>query len=43
MKAEDGGYRAIGPALGRFLGVEELARVPVTNSRGELVGEMLAS
>jgi L-asparaginase II len=42
MKAEDGGYRAIGPALGRFLGVEELARVPVANSRGELVGEMLA-
>jgi L-asparaginase II len=41
LKAEDGGYRAIGPALGRFLDVEELARVAVTNSRGEVVGEML--
>jgi L-asparaginase II len=42
LKAEDGGYRAIGPALGRFLGIEELERVPVTNSRGEVVGEMLS-
>jgi L-asparaginase II len=43
LKAEDGGYRAIGPALGSFLprlGVEldNFGRVPVRNSRGEEVG-----
>lgn len=41
LKSEDGSYRAIRPALGRFLGIEEFAHVPVTNSRGERVGEMV--
>jgi L-asparaginase II len=38
LKAEDGAYRAIGPALALVLGIDELAETPVTNSRGELVG-----
>ncbi len=38
LKAEDGAYRAIRPALGHVLGVEELLETPVTNSRGETVG-----
>ncbi|MBA2536350.1 MAG: asparaginase [Actinobacteria bacterium] len=38
IKVEDGASRAAGPALGRFLGVEELAESPVFNSRGEQVG-----
>jgi L-asparaginase II len=43
LKAEDGGYRAIGPALGSFiprLGVDldNFGRVSVRNSRGEEVG-----
>jgi L-asparaginase II len=38
LKAEDGAYRAIGPALALVLGVDELAETPVTNSRGEIVG-----
>src|SRR5947209_14869775 len=38
LKAEDGAYRAIGPALARVLGVDELAETPVQNSRGEIVG-----
>ena len=47
LKAEDGGMRAIRPALAEFLrrlGCEtgELGIVPVANSRGEVVGEMIA-
>ena len=38
LKAEDGAYRAIGPALGRLLGLDELLEMPLTNSRGEVVG-----
>jgi L-asparaginase II len=38
LKAEDGAYRAIGPALALVLGVDELAETPVHNSRGETVG-----
>jgi L-asparaginase II len=40
LKAEDGCYRAIRPALGAFLHIDEFARLPVTNSRGETVGEI---
>jgi L-asparaginase II len=45
LKAEDGAGRPLGPALAAFLGrfgvaVPALERVPVTNSRGELVGEL---
>jgi L-asparaginase II len=38
LKADDGAYRAIGPALALVLGIDEFAETPVTNSRGELVG-----
>jgi len=38
LKTEDGAYRAIRPALGELLGIEEFAETPVTNSRGEVVG-----
>ncbi len=38
LKAEDGAYRAIRPALGALLGIDELAETPVRNSRGETVG-----
>jgi L-asparaginase II len=38
LKAEDGAYRAIGPALAFVLGIDELAEIPVRNSRDELVG-----
>ena len=38
LKAEDGAYRAIGPALALVLGVDELAESPLKNSLGETVG-----
>jgi L-asparaginase II len=38
LKAEDGGYRPIGPALALVLGIDELAETPVKNSLGEVVG-----
>jgi L-asparaginase II len=38
LKVEDGAYRALAPALGRVLGIDELLEAPVRNSRGELVG-----
>lgn len=38
LKAEDGAYRAIGPALALVLGIDELAEQPIVNSRGEVVG-----
>jgi L-asparaginase II len=38
LKAEDGAYRAIGPALALVLGIDELAETPVQNSLGEIVG-----
>jgi L-asparaginase II len=47
LKVEDGAFRAILPALAAFLhllGVEtgELGIVTVDNSRGEVVGEVIA-
>jgi L-asparaginase II len=47
LKVEDGAYRAIGPALGAFLPLlgQELdgfARVPLSNSVGDVVGEVTA-
>jgi L-asparaginase II len=47
LKVEDGHGRAVGPALAVFLArlgypVEKLERVPVTNSRREVVGEIRA-
>jgi L-asparaginase II len=38
LKAEDGGYRAIGPALGRLLDLDAFRETPITDTRGELVG-----
>jgi L-asparaginase II len=49
LKAQDGSFRALRPALPRLLaelGValrEEFGRVPVRNSRGEEVGQLLAT
>jgi L-asparaginase II len=40
LKAEDGAYRALAPALALVLGIDELREVPVTNSRGEHVGSI---
>jgi L-asparaginase II len=38
LKAEDGAYRAIGPALGLVLEIDELGEAPLKNSLGEIVG-----
>ena len=44
LKAEDGSWRPLAPALAAFLdGPEELAVVELTNSRGERVGEIVAT
>jgi L-asparaginase II len=44
LKCEDGAFRALRPALARFLGVlgfdPGLGETPITNSRGEVVGEL---
>ena len=40
LKAEDGAFRAIGPALGRLFDLDELRSVEVRNSRGEVVGSI---
>jgi L-asparaginase II len=41
LKTEDGAFRALGPALAVFFGLDEdFARLPVENSRGETVGEV---
>jgi L-asparaginase II len=47
LKVEDGAHRPVGPALAVFLDrlgypVEKLVALPVTNSRGEVVGEARA-
>jgi L-asparaginase len=43
VKAEDGNQRALRPVLARLLGLgEDLAVVPVLNSLGEVVGEIVA-
>ena len=48
LKVADGSGRAVAPALSSFLAelghpVPELARVPLENSRGEVVGEIVSS
>ncbi len=40
LKVDDGAGRAVRPALGVVLGIEEFARVELRNSRGEAVGEI---
>ncbi|MGH3022758.1 MAG: asparaginase [Gaiellaceae bacterium] len=42
LKVEDGAYRAVYAAAGLVLGLPELAERPLTNSRGEVVGSVLA-
>jgi L-asparaginase II len=47
VKVEDGASRAVRPALAAFLGrlgvdVGDLGKAPLTNSRGEVVGELRA-
>lgn len=42
LKCEDGAFRAIGPALGALLDIDELRELPVTNSLGERVGSISA-
>ncbi len=42
LKVEDGANRALRPALGVLLGIEEFLSVPLTNSRGETVGQITA-
>jgi L-asparaginase II len=42
LKVDDGAGRAVGPALGRFLELDELRVATVENSRGEAVGEIVA-
>ena len=42
LKSEDGAFRALGPALASLHPeLEEFARVPIENSRGEEVGEVV--
>jgi L-asparaginase II len=42
LKVEDGNMRALRPALASFLGLGgDFGRVPIENSRGETVGEVL--
>jgi L-asparaginase II len=48
LKAEDGQQRPLGPALAAFLplighALDGFARVPITNSRGEVVGEVVVA
>ena len=40
LKAEDGASRAIRPALGLVLGIDEFLETPVRNSLGEVVGSI---
>jgi len=42
LKAEDGAYRGIRPALGVVLGLDAFREVPLTNSLGEAVGSVFA-
>jgi L-asparaginase II len=46
LKAEDGASRPLGPALAAFLqpfgvALTDLATIPLTNTRGEVVGELM--
>ena len=43
FKVEDGNGRALRPALGAVLELEQLARVEVRNSLGAVVGEIAAA
>jgi L-asparaginase II len=43
VKVEDGSNRAVIPAVGAFLGISELAEIPIENSLGEEVGRAFAS
>jgi L-asparaginase II len=49
LKTRDGGYRALRPAIAAFLARlghdlgDSFARVPVRNSRGDIVGEIVAT
>jgi L-asparaginase II len=38
LKAEDGNTRALGPAIGAVLGIDELVRIELRNTLGEPVG-----
>jgi L-asparaginase II len=40
LKVEDGSSRALRPALGHLLDIESFREVPVSNSRGEIVGAL---
>ena len=40
LKVEDGSSRALRPALGQLFGIEAFLEVPVSNSRGEVVGSI---
>ena len=42
LKVEDGSSRAVRPALGLILGIDEFREVPLTNSLGERVGSVSA-
>jgi L-asparaginase II len=42
LKSEDGASRALGPAAGLLFGITALAEIPIENSRGDLVGRLLA-
>jgi L-asparaginase II len=43
LKVEDGSFRALGPAVGAFLGIDELRSSPLFNSRGDEVGSISAA
>jgi L-asparaginase II len=42
LKAEDGATRAVGPAAGFLFGISGLAAIPIENSRGDVVGRVVA-
>jgi L-asparaginase II len=48
LKVADGGHRAVGPALSTFMSslghdLGDLAEAPLTNSRGDVVGELVSA
>jgi L-asparaginase II len=42
LKCEDGSSRPLGPAAGAILNIAALVEAPVENSRGEVVGRVVA-
>lgn len=42
LKCEDGASRSLGPAAGLLLNVSALAETPIENSRGDVVGRLVA-